>query len=181
MKAKYGADVAQTLYAQFATKIICRTNDAETASKLADDLGGQRKVRRAEIKQVSSIDDGGNKTKEWQINWKESVEPCILNSAIMGLPDPTEAKRVYAWFYSSGFPLVRLQWDFLDIEKTAERDSPVDWLNEAIAIEKDGVAGRDDLEALLESDDFDNLDDIDDEDFQELDEDPESDDPEDKS
>jgi len=173
MRAKYGADVAQTLYAQFATKIICRTNDAETASKLADDLGGQRKVRRAEIKQVSTIDAAGENVKKWQIDWMESVEPCMLNSAIMGLPDPTEVKRVYAWFYSSGFPLARLQWDFLDIEKTAERDAPVKWLDEVITLEKEGIAGRDDLDALLKSDDFVNLDDIDDEDFLELEDEPE--------
>ena len=171
MRAKYGADVAQTLYSQFATKIINRINDAETASKLADDLGGQRKVRRAEIKQVSSIDAAGDKVKEWKIDWIESVEPCILNSAIMGLPDPTETKRVFAWFYSAGFPLVRLQWNFLKLKNTAERDVPVDWLDEAIAIETKGTELQADLEGLLESDDFENLDDINDEDFYDLDED----------
>jgi len=176
MRAKYGADVAQTLYSQFATKIITRINDSETASKLADDLGGQRKVRRAEIKQVSSIDAAGDKMKEWQIAWRESVEPCILNSAIMGLPDPTETKRVFAWFYSAGFPLARLQWNFMNVEKTTVRDVPVKWLDEAIAIETKGTELQADLEGLLESDDFENLDDINDEDFYDLDEDDESED-----
>jgi len=135
MRERYGVNVAQTIFSQFATKIICRVADADTATALASDMGGDRRVIRADVKQVKKLDGNGNEIKDWDVVWNERVEPTMMNSSIMNLPDPTEAKRVPAWLYISGFPIARLEWSFLNIEPTASIDEPVAWLNEVKAKE----------------------------------------------
>jgi len=135
MRERYGSNIAQTIFSQFATRIICRVADADTASALAADMGGDRRVVRAEVKLVRNLDDEGKEKKEWGVVWNEKVEPTMMNSAIMNLPDPTEAKRVPAWLYISGFPIAKLAWSFLNIEPTASIDEPVVWLDEVKAKE----------------------------------------------
>ena len=122
MREIYGADVAVTLYSQFATKVIARVNDSDTASKLVNDFGGDRRVKRATIKMVDRLDEKGRRFSSWDVDWRESVEPTILSSDIMQLPDPTEIKAVPAWLQIAGLPLVRLEWQFLNIKQTAPRD-----------------------------------------------------------
>jgi len=171
MREKYGANIAQTIFSQFSTRIICRVTDADTASALAADMGGDRRVIRADVKQVRKLDDEGNETKGWDVVWNEKVEPTMMNSSIMNLPDPTEAKRVPAWLYISGFPIARLEWSFLNIESTASIDEPVVWLSEAKAKEpqqqttkafkaKPFPKGGQLSKPAKEQDDFENLDDV---------------------
>ena len=130
MRERYGRDTAQTMFSQFATRIICRLVDADTASALAADIGGDRRVVRADVKLHRSIDSKGNSKKEWGATWHERVEPTMLNNAIMNLPDPTEAKRVHAWLHIADFPIAKLEWQFLSLKATAAVDEPVPWLNE---------------------------------------------------
>ena len=137
MRERYGANIAQTIFSQFSTRIICRVADADTASSLASDMGGDRRVVRADVRLLKTINDNGEESKVWDEQWIEKVEPTMMNSSIMNLPDPTEVKRVPAWLYISGFPIVRLEWSFLSIKPTAEIDEPVDWLNEATTIQEE--------------------------------------------
>ncbi|ATX80167.1 Type IV secretory pathway, VirD4 component, TraG/TraD family ATPase [Mariprofundus aestuarium] len=130
MREKYGADIAQTIFSQFATRIICRVSDADTASALAADMGGDRRIIRADVRLIKSLDDKGREKMEWDTQWVEKIEPTMLNSSIMNLPDPTEKGGVPAWLYISSFPIAKLQWHFLKIKPTASVDEPVDWMNE---------------------------------------------------
>ncbi|ATX80659.1 Type IV secretory pathway, VirD4 component, TraG/TraD family ATPase [Mariprofundus aestuarium] len=181
MRERYGANIAQTIFSQFSTRIICRVTDADTASSLANDMGGDRRVVRADIKRAKVVSDDGSTTQDWSVVWNERVEPTMMNSSIMNLPDPTEVGRVPAWLYISGFPIAKLEWSFLDIKATASIDEPVEWLNEAAAIQREM---EQEIEArafkakpfpkqgklsnpVSEVDEFENLDDIDD--FPELD------------
>jgi len=135
MREKYGANTAQTLFSQFTTRIICRVADAETARTLASDMGGDRRVSRALVKRVETVNEEGNKAIEWDALWSERVEPTMMNSDIMSLPDPTSVGRVPAWLNISGFSIARLEWSFLNITATAPIDEPVEWLNEAVEIQ----------------------------------------------
>jgi len=130
MRERYGANIAQTIFSQFSTKIICRVADSDTASALASDMGGDRRVVRADVQRIHKLNDEGNETKDWNVTWHEKVEPTMMNSSIMNLPDPTEAKRVPAWLYIPGFPIARLGWSFLKIKASASIDEPVAWLKE---------------------------------------------------
>jgi len=173
MRERYGANIAQTIFSQFATRIICRVADADTATALASDMGGDRRVIRADVKLIRTLNDEGREVKGWDVVWHENVEPTMMNSAIMNLPDPTEVKRVPAWLYISGFPIAKLEWSFLNIEASAPIDMPVGWLNDVkskqpkAAIEtkkpfkpkpfpKSGKLSK----PVKEVDDFENLDDV---------------------
>jgi len=173
MRERYGVNIAQTIFSQFATKIICRVADADTASALASDMGGDRRVVRADVKRIKKLDEEGNETKGWDVAWNEKVEPTMMNSSIMNLPDPTEAKCVPAWLYIAGFPIAKLEWDFLKLEASAPIDVPVDWLNEVKQkepkcepeVEKSFKAkpfpkGGKLSKPVKEVDDFENLDDV---------------------
>jgi len=131
MREKYGSNVAQTLLSQFATRVICRVMDSDTANALARDMGGERLVKRGEVKQIETLDETGDKKRAWDVIWKESTESTMRDSQITNLPDPTENNRVVAWLYMAGFPICKLQWKFLKTEATAKRDEPVKWLDEA--------------------------------------------------
>ncbi len=171
MREKYGNDIAQTIFSQFATRIICRVSDADTASALAADMGGDRRIIRADVRLIKSLDDSGKDKMEWDTQWIEKVEPTMLNSSIMNLPDPTEKGGVPAWLYISGFPIAQLQWNFLKIKMTAEIDDPIDWKTEIKIIEQqqteqkafkakpfpnEGKLSK----PTTEMDDFSNLDDV---------------------
>jgi len=171
MRDKYGTHIAQTIFSQFSTKIVCRVSDEETASNLARGMGGDRRVSRAEVKRIRAVDDKGSSEMKWDAQWHERVEPTMLNSSIMNLPDPTEAKRVPAWLYISGFPIARLEWDFLKIYPTAPIDEPVLWLNEVKAKKpqthnqqefkpKPFPKGGKLSKSAVAVDDFENLDDV---------------------
>jgi len=170
MRERYGKDVAQTIFSQFATRIICRVSDADTASGLAADMGGDRRIIRADVRLIKNLDDFGREQMEWDAQWVEKVEPTMLNSTIINLPDPTEKGGVPAWLYISGFPIVQLQWDFLKIRMTAEIDDPIDWKTEIKVIEqqkkerkfkaKPFPKGSKLSKPASEPDDFSNLDDV---------------------
>jgi len=178
MREKYGANIAQTIFSQFATKIICRVTDAETATTLATDMGGQRRISRAEVTRVKTLNEKGENEKKWHVQWRDHVEEThLLNNQIMILPDPTETGCVTAWLYIAGFPICKLEWDFLDIEATAPVDVPVIWMDEALKLQHEA----EELEEAEEKpfkpkpfpkggrlskpvnavDDFENLDDVD--------------------
>jgi len=174
MREKYGANIAQTIFSQFSTKIICRVTDAETATTLAADMGGQRRMSRAEVTRVKELNDKGESEMKWHVQWKEHVEPHMLNNRIMNLPDPTETGCVTAWLYIAGFPICKLEWDFLDIEATAPTDVPVEWMGEALKLQHEAEELEESEEKPFNPkpfpkggklskpvDDFENLDDVD--------------------
>jgi len=179
MREKYRANVAQTIFSQFATRIICRVTDANTASSLAADMGGDRRVSRAEIKRVKALNDKGEQVMQWGVQWHERVEPTMLNSAIMNLPDPTETERVIAWLNVAGFPICKLEWDFIDTPVTAPVDVPALWKPDIEAMqrkaegeEQRAIELREDLEPETppEHDDFQDMDDLGDDFWDSLDE-----------
>ena len=165
MREKYGADIAQTIFSQFATRIICRVSDADTASALAADMGGERRIIRADVRLINSLDDKGNENMEWDTQWIEKVEPTMLNSSIMNLPDPTEKGSVPAWLYVSGFPIAKLQWKFLKIDATAPIDEPAEWIadirpSEPVKTYKPKPFPKGSKLSKPHADDFENLDDV---------------------
>jgi len=130
MRETYGREIAQTILSQFTTKIICRVNDEDTATDLANGMGGLRKISKAEVNRVIEIDDKGEKLIKWDVKWTHTSEPTMLNNQVMNLPDPTETGSVTAWLVISGFPICKLRWNFLNTEQTAFIDVPVPWLND---------------------------------------------------
>jgi len=172
MREKYGANIAQTIFSQFATRIFCRVSDGETAKTLAEGMGGERRVCRAEVKRIKALNDEGKPIMKWDVQWHEKVEPTVLNSAIMNLPDPTESGNVMAWLYIAGLPICKLQWDFLKIEATAPIDMPVAWMSEV----KKAQHVQEEVKPIPKpsrptADDFDDLDDIDVDDFTDFEDD----------
>jgi len=127
MRETYGREIAQTIISQFTTKIICRVNDEDTATALAKDMGGERKISKAEVTKVTELNEEGKPITKWHVKWKDVTEPTMLNNSIMSLPDPTKTGSVTAWLYIAGFPICKLEWDFLDIKETAPIDVPVIW------------------------------------------------------
>ncbi|MDX8397860.1 MAG: type IV secretion system DNA-binding domain-containing protein [Mariprofundaceae bacterium] len=137
LREKYGSNVAQTILSQFSTRVICRVMDSESAKSLAKDMGGERQVKRAEIKHIQTLDEFGERKMKWDVTWRETTEPTMLDSQIMSLPDPTEGKCVVAWLYMAGFSISKLKWNFLNIKATADRDIPAAWIGEAVTIQQE--------------------------------------------
>ena len=73
LRKKYGSDGAATLLACFRTKIIFNPGDAETAKRMAEEIGRQT-VERLEVSHSKSSKHGST-TKSWRREEKFAVSP----------------------------------------------------------------------------------------------------------
>ena len=81
LRQKYGADGSTTLLACFRTKVVFNPGDAETAKRMAEELGRQV-VERREVSHTS----GDGRSSE-TVSWRRDEDLAVSPAQLQRLPD----------------------------------------------------------------------------------------------